>query len=191
MSLIAAYKKSFNNKRLIRFRTKHPEGDSFGFYGIVLEEKDSYIILAQERDFEFDGLVLLPKKVIKGYRDSKFEDCSNKIIRHNKAINKLNLPKWLTQCHEIQDVLKEIKDRDIWPIIEIIFDHGKESALYIGPISDVNNNIFNICGYDAAGKWGKICKLNVDEIFKIEINSLYAKHFNHFMRSINKRRTGN
>ena len=78
MSLATAFKKSLRNKHLMKFMTKHPEQDCF--YGVVLQERENYIILGQEKDFQFDGIVLFPKRVIKGYRDSKFEDCSNKII---------------------------------------------------------------------------------------------------------------
>lgn len=150
---------------------------------MVLLVKPTFIVLQEEQDFEFDGIVILPKKVIKGCRDNKFDKCANEIIRQNGAIKKLRLPKWLTACETIRQVLIELMERGIWPGIEHIAEDKSETAFYIGPVDDVSEEGFYLYCYDAAGKWEKEYYLRYQGIFKIEINSKYCKSFNKYMAS--------
>ncbi len=183
MSLAKKYQKSLTEKWCLRFKTKHPRGDNYD--GVVLLNQPSFIVLQEERELEFDGVVILPKKIIKGCRDGKFERCSNEIIRQNGAIKKLRLPLWMIACQTIPQVLIELMDRGIWPGIEHLDDEKTSTAFYLGPITGTGDTGFWLYCYDAAGKWEKEYFLNYQNIFKLEINSNYCKHFNKFMKSQN------
>jgi hypothetical protein len=73
--------------------------------------------------------------------------------------------------------------RDIWPGVEIVFNEGRDSAFYLGRLIWLDDEHFSIRGYDAAGKWEKNYQLPYDEIFKIEFDSSYCRHFNIHMKS--------
>jgi hypothetical protein len=178
-------KKSMNRRWCLRFRTKHPDGDNFD--GVVTHIKDEFIALHEERDFEFDGVVILPKKVIKGFRDSRFERCRNKILRENGSIRKIRSLRWLVSCGTLQDVMQEIMTRGIWPAVETLFHGGKKSAFFLGPIMSTSDDHFSLRCYDAAGHWEKKYKLSYDEIFKVEIDSRYCRIFNAYMRLKSRR----
>ncbi len=186
MKIADTYKKSLNEKWLIRFKTNHPDGDYYD--GIVLKETESFIVLAPELDFEFDGIYILAKKYIKGYRDGKFEECCNKIIRFNGQIKKIKLPVWLNQCNKIEDVFRGIKRHNIWPLVEILFNKNKESDFYIGSIVGGNDKEFGIRSYDSTGEWEKEYVLNYDEVLRIGFNDRYSKNFNRFVKN-NERET--
>ncbi len=174
--------KSFKKKTLIRLITSHPKGDSFD--GIVLYQTANFVTLASIVDFEFNGLVLISSKFIRGIRDSKFEKCYNRIIKFNKSIDKVRMPGWVKGCFLLEDVLRELERRRIWPSVEVVFLEDKtenNSAFYLGPIQDVNSKEFLIYGYDADGSWEKCYKLQIDEIFKIAFYDRYTTHFNKFM----------
>ncbi|MCP4711456.1 MAG: hypothetical protein GY869_22780, partial [Planctomycetes bacterium] len=85
MNIAQKYRKSRRESWCLRFKTVHPDGDNYD--GVITDIKRSFVVLREQRDFEFDGLNLLFKKFIKGYRDGRFEICLNEIIRDNGQIN--------------------------------------------------------------------------------------------------------
>lgn len=186
MELKLIYKKSFTKKWLVRLKTKHPDGDAYD--GIVLKETKSFVVLALEKDFEFYSICILAKKYIRSFRDGKFEKCFNKILRFNGQIRKLKLPRWLSRCEEIENVFRAMKRRNIWPIVEILFNKNKRSDFYIGSIVGGNDKEVGIRSYNAAGDWEKEYVLNYNEILRIEFNDKYSKHFNNFMKTKRKQK---
>jgi len=180
MSLAKKYKKSFDGHWCLRFKTRHPDNDAYD--GVVTHITRDFIILREEVDFEFDGIIILPKKSIKGYRDSKYETCCNEILRENGAMKKCHSPRWLDSCETLSQVFAQMKSRDIWPGVETLFNEGKENAFYIGPITRTEDHYFYILCYDAAGKWEKEYQLTYEEVFRIELNSRYCDNFNAYMR---------
>jgi hypothetical protein len=181
MSLARKFGKSLAEKWCMRFKTKHPDGDNYD--GIVTHIKPGFIVLREEESFELDGVIILPKRFIKGVRDGKFDLCCNEILRRNGALKHLRPIRWLNSCETIPQVIAALMRRDIWPGVEVIFNEGAESALYLGPITRVADDRFFIKCYDAAGRWEKEYELSYGEIFRIEIDSMYSRHFNAYMRS--------
>ena len=181
MSLAQKYRKSMDERWCLRFKTVLPDGDTYD--GIVTHNKRQFVVLREERDFGFDGVILLPKKIIKGYRDNKYEKCCNAIIRDNGSVNKVKVPRWLNSCDDFTDVLAQLKRRDIWPGIEILFNEGSETAFYLGPITRMDEDMFYLKGYDAAGDWEKVYELDYDDICRIEFDSKYCNSFNAHMQS--------
>jgi len=184
MTLNEIYKKSLNEKRLIRLKTKHPDGDNYD--GIILKETDKLIFLASETDFEFNGIIIFAKKFIKGFRYGRFEECHNELIRFNGQINKVRLPVWLKTVNSWEDILRGLNKRDIWPCVEILYNKLEKSVFYIGPGIGGDEEGFTLHGYDADGKWEKEYYLNYDEIFRVEFNDKYSKNFNSYMKSKEK-----
>ncbi len=181
MSFERKYKKSLDEQWCMRFETAHPDNDNYD--GVITQIKSDYVVLREEYSFEFDGVIILPKRVIKKIRDGKYDKCCNEIIRCNGAIKKLHTPKWLDNCETIHQVVNELKRRKIWIAVEILFDKETNSALYLGPIINIIDSHFSIKCYDAAGKWEKEYQIDYDEIFRIEFDSKYCNHFNAFMKS--------
>ncbi|WP_171039816.1 hypothetical protein, partial [Streptococcus pseudopneumoniae] len=160
-----------------------PDGDNYD--GVVTHVKHSYIALKEGVDFDFDGVVILPKKVLKGSRDGKAEECTNRIIRYNGNIKNARSPRWLNNCSSLVDILRQLQKRNIWPAIEILFllDGKTESDFFIGPITRIENNVFWIHGYDGSGRWNDEYEIGISEIFRIEFDSAYLNHFNSYMKN--------
>ncbi len=131
----------------------------------------------------FDGLVVLPKRVIKGWRDGRFERCTNKIIRQNGTLEQLRAPRWLGSCEPISDVLVRLQRRDVWPAVEMLVDDGTKTDLYLGPIVDVTAEGFCLKCYDAVGKWEGVYELPYNAIFRVEIDSMYCNQFDAYMKA--------
>jgi hypothetical protein len=165
----------------MRFKTAHPDGDNYD--GVITHIKPRFFVLREERDFELDGVIILPKRFIKGVRDGKYERCSNQILRQNGAMKKLRSPSWLDSCETILQVFTSLMKRNVWPGVESIFNNLAESPFYIGPITRVADDRFFLKCYDAAGVWEKTYELNYDDVFKIEFDSQYCNHFNAYMKS--------
>jgi hypothetical protein len=184
MNLSVKYKKSLDKQWAIRFRTRHPEGDNYD--GVVTQIERSFIVMREIINFDFDGTLVLPKSALEGYRDGKFEACCNRILRFNGNIKKARNPKWLSSCASIQDVLKQLMSRDIWPVVEILYSlDGKiETDFFIGPIVRIEDNRFWINDYDASGKWGEKEEIGIKEILRIQFNDTYSTEFNKYMRSL-------
>ena len=127
-------------KWCVRFKTRHPDGDKVD--GVVTHVKPSFIVLREEWDFEFDGVVVLPKKVITSCRDGKYDRCSNQILRRNGAMKKLHSPRWLESCETLPAIVAALMRRDIWPAVEILANQDTDSAFYIGPITSVDDDRF-------------------------------------------------
>lgn len=183
MKVSEKYSKSLENKWVTRFKTIHPDGDNCD--GVVLAVKRSFLVIKEATDFEFDGTIILPKRVVRGYRDSEFEQCYNDVIRSNGQIKNIAIPDWLHKCSSVPEVLDQLKSHDMWPGVETLFDEGKGSAFYLGPILETREHSFSINCYDAAGRWEKVYDLKYDEIFRIEFDSKYCNHFNNYMKAHN------
>ena len=139
-------------------------------------------------DLDFDGVVILPKRVINGCRDGKIEKCTNRILQFSGNIKKARMPKWLYHCKSLPEVLGQLMKKQIWPSVEIIYDlDGKiETDFFIGPVAQIENDEFWIHDYDAAGKWGYEWFIRFDEIYKIQFDGSYSDTFNEFMQSIER-----
>jgi hypothetical protein len=181
MSLAQKYRKSREQHRFIRLKTRHPDGDNYD--GVVTDIKRRFIVLREARDFEFDGLIVLPKKIIKGYRDGPFEACYNEILRKNRRLGDAKSPHWLASCNTISDVIGQLHRRDIWPAVVILTGDGCDWEFFIGPILRATNKGFNILPYDANGTWKPEHEIEYDEILRLEFDSRYVNAFNAFMRA--------
>jgi hypothetical protein len=183
VKLSEKYGKSLENKWVIRLKTVHPDGDSYD--GIVMANKRLFLVIKEVREFEFDGTMILPKNVIRGYRDSDFEKCHNAVIRDNDQINKAEVPAWCHDCGSLREVFEYFKNHDIWPGVETLLDDGKTAAFCLGPITETSKRSFSLHCYDAAGRWEKVYCLDYDEVFRIEFDSKYCNHFNNYMKAHN------
>lgn len=181
MSLAQKYRKSLEQRWCFRLKTVHPDGDNRD--GVVVDIKREYIVLCDERDFEIDGLQVIPKKVIKGYRDGRAERCWNDILRTNGNISQVRLPKWLAACNKLPEVVAALQNRDIWPGVEILWSDGAESAFYLGPIVRQVDDGFFLRGYAANGTWEEAAHIAYKQVFRIEIDGKYCRHFNSYMKA--------
>ncbi len=181
MSLAQKYRKSKEERWCLRFTTIHPDRDAY--HGVVTEIKQSFIVLSDERDFEFGAWQIFPKKAIKGYRDGHFEKCTNEILRHNGQIKNARSPRWLGSCSSIPKIMEKLQSKNIWPGIEVLFNNKIESAFYLGPIVRLVENGFFLKCYGADGKWEKEYKIHYSEIFRIQIGGKYNEYFNTYMQS--------
>ena len=180
MSLAQKYRKSLDQRCSMRFKTRHPDGDNYD--GVVIHLAKSFIVIREVRDFDFDGIVVLPKRMVVRCRDGKYEACYNQILRMNLAIARLRVPRWLARCETIVDVLQNLMEHRIWPGVEILYGHPEKDAFYLGPIENVSRKTVGLKSYDAAGKWENTYSLEVAEIFRIEFDSNYCNHFNKYMQ---------
>jgi len=170
------------NKWCIRIRTKHPDGDAYD--GIVLDYNRNYVVIREVRDFVPDGIIIIPKKWIKGIRNGKLEKSFNAVIAFNKTIKSLKEIGWLHGMKTMEEIMGHVKSRGIWPAVEVIRDN--DYYLYLGEIKEVSRDYFGIYCYDAEGRWEKIYKLKYDSVFKIDISGNYVRYFNKFMRAASK-----
>ena len=181
MNLSKKYAASLAGQKPMRFKTLHSDGDYFD--GIVQKNNRRFIVLATYNNFEFNGHIILPKRHIKGYRDSEWEICENDIIRQNGQINKASIPKWLQECSSLKDIITQICKRKIWPTIETISTDKSNTSFYIGKILECTDSDFTLYHYDATGQWIDAFKIKYTEIFKIELGDRYSKHFNKYMKN--------
>src|SRR5438874_10863931 len=126
MRLARKYSKSMRERWSLRFKTNHPDGDNYD--GVVTHVKPGFIALREERDFEFDGLIVLPKRFIKGCRDGRYERCINEILRQDRAITRCRSPRWLDSCDSLPQLINELMRREIWPGVETLFNNESETA---------------------------------------------------------------
>ncbi len=186
MSLTEKIAESHKKQLVIRLRTRYPDGDIYD--GMITHIRKPFIVLASLSNFAFDGIVVLPKKVISGYRDGKYERRTNSIMQFNGNIKKNKTPKWLDKCETLADIVAALQKNDIWPCIETIHRSGSDTDVdfYIGRITDVGERCFNIHHYDAAGEWEGECEIDYKDLFRIEFNDEYSRQFNKYMKEQGK-----
>lgn len=163
----------------MRFKTSHPDGDCYD--GVVVHVGSDFIALREEADFEFDGIQILPKRVVRGYRDGRFDRCCNEILRYNGQIRKAVAPAWLAGCVTVSDVLRHCHKKDIWPGLEVI-DLEDGGLFYLGPIAELTTEVVRQKCYDADGRWEKVYEIPYGDIFRVEIGGKYCTHFNSYMK---------
>lgn len=184
MSLTQKYEKSLRDRWCMRFKTSIDDGDDFD--GIVTHIKRNFIVLRELRELDFDGLVILPKKVIRGYRDNQYEDCINAIIRKLGTIKKAKAPRWLDSCDTLSEVFVQLKKRDIWPVVETDSETAEGTALYLGPITRADAKTFELDCYDATAKWEQVYEIKYSDVQRIEIDGSYDNAFNAYMRTLER-----
>jgi hypothetical protein len=177
-------KTSQKNRSIIRLHYQNESDEDYD--GIVLHATNKIVVLACAKDFEFDGYQVLLRDRIQGYRNSKFEKCHTQILSQNKQLNKLRVPKWVSNIDDTDSVIKGMTKYGIWPAIESV--HNSESAFYIGPITSVSEDRFTLYCYDATGKWEKEYEFGFDDVIRIEWASKYCKHFNNYMKAAHNKR---
>ncbi|UCE50682.1 MAG: hypothetical protein JSW47_11050 [Phycisphaerales bacterium] len=144
MSLSKKYAKSKDLKWSLRFRISHPEGDYVN--GVVLHNARNFTVTREMIHFDFDGIVILPKRIMKGCRDGKFERCCNRILQFSGSTKKARLPKWLCRCNSMPEIVRLLMERQIWPSVEIVYglDGKIETDFFIGPITQISDDKFRI-----------------------------------------------
>lgn len=180
MSLSAKFRKSLARSWYLRFKTIHPEHENID--GIVRKIAPRLIVLRETWDLEFDGIIVVPKKVIRGTRDGRFERCLNRILREDGIRKWLKIPAWLDACETLPDVIVALMKRDIWPGVEILSGRKKDSVFYLGPITRTTDEGFYLYCYDADGTWEKEYEIDYDEVYKLQFDSRYCNRFNRYMR---------
>ena len=175
------YLKSLNEQCVLCFSTIHPEGDRYD--GVVTAIKPDFVVVCEERDWEFDGIQIFPKRAIADIRDGKFEACADRIVRENNALSKVMMPQWLDACQSLADALQAMQHQEIWPAVETLTGKNQDFFLYLGPITKFAKHSFWIRAYDAAGNWERQYEIDYSEVFRIEIGSRYCTHFNDYMKS--------
>jgi len=181
MSLAQEYRKSLEQRWCLQLKTSLPDDDVYR--GIVTHDRPRFIALASLVDFAFDGVEILPKKYIRGYRDSDFERCTNEIIRSNGALEGLTPLSWLDSVQTIRELLAEVHKRDIWPGVELLKRDANRTAFYIGPVLEVRKSDFDLNCYDAAGEWEKEYELPLRDVCRISLGDRYTTEFNRYMRA--------
>jgi hypothetical protein len=170
--------KSLDEKWCVRLTTSQPSGDAFD--GVVIHIGKSIVALREFRDFQADGVLVFPKKSLAEVRDGELEVCENKIIKHSGEIRNINKMKWLADIDTVEDLLRVISKRKIWPAIEQII--SDDSALFVGSIVEVKNKFFEIYCYDAAGQWEGAKNIDYKKVFRVEFKSRYLNYFNDYMK---------
>lgn len=181
MSVTAKCRKSLDERRGVHFQTTHPDGDAYR--GVVTHLRPGFVVLREEVDFEFDGFLVLPRRSIKSVRDGKYERCANDILRQRGALKRLRPARWLDPCATLPELIAALMRRRVWPAVETLPAPGGESSLYLGPLTGVGGDSFTLWCYDAAGRWEAEYEIGYAEVFRIEFDSRYCRHFNAYMRA--------
>jgi|GEM_PF-1861872 len=180
MGLSEKYRKSLELKWALRLKTAIPEWGNFD--GVVTHNNKSMVVFREFPEFAADGVLILPKKHICGYRDSGFERCANAILRDGGALDDLCAIPWLDQIESLPQLFQEFVTRDVWPGVEVVFDDGDQSAYYIGPVLSADDRGFALCCYDSNGKWEKVYRLEYQEVARVTLGDNYTTEFNRYMR---------
>ena len=87
MKLAEEYKKSLSEKWSIRLRTRHPDGDNYD--GVVTQIKRGFVVLREERELDFDGIIILAKELSKapatGNMSARLMRYSEKTMQYEKS----------------------------------------------------------------------------------------------------------
>lgn len=169
------------SRSVIKLCTRHPDGTVF--YGIVLGNTTLFVVLQELTSFEADGIVVIPKKWITAIHNGKNERCMNEVVQNILSTNGISISNPCEGLKSLRELVGHLQKEDIWPAVEVLYE-GKES-LYLGPITKVSRRSFSMNCFDAAGEWEKEYELGYNEIFKIEIESRYVKHFSEYMKRKN------
>jgi hypothetical protein len=167
-----------SSRRAIRIRTKHPDGTVLA--GFILRNARSFLVIQEVTSFELDGIIILPKRWLRGICNGKNERGLNSVLQNVMNVASVSIDSAYGKLDTVAEILAHLKAESIWPAIEVVYK--REASIYIGPITTVSEKAFKVYCYDAAGEWEKEYELEYSEIFKIEIDSKYVRHFNEYMK---------
>lgn len=179
MSITGKFKKSLEDRWSMQFKCNGPDKDHYN--GVVMKIGKTFVVLNRIFNLALDGILILPRKAVTGYRDGKNEVGHNQVLRFHHLIEKLKIPGWLSKCESIPEILKALQKRDIWPIVEVNYEGNQ--FFHIGPIVEVNEREFHIRNYKATGKWDQFYILEYSWLLRIGFGDCYSTRFNKFMRA--------
>ena len=130
-----------------------------------------------------EGITILPLEHIVEVRNSWHERVYDKVLAFHNKLSDLNQDKWIHELSNIRDVLASLKNRNIWPSIEIM-DGDDDTSLYMGKITEVNESCFIIYSYDSLGNWERETSLEYEDIFCIQVFNKYTERFNSYVKSL-------
>lgn len=153
MGLSEKYKKSLESKWCLRLKTTWPDSEFHD--GVVTHNRRRFLILREMDDLAFDGVTILPKRHIVGYRDGGIEECTNAILRASGALEEPHPFPWLDGVHTFPELFYELKEREFWPGVLMADEENDWTYLCIGPVVAANAHHVQILTYDARGRWRK------------------------------------
>ena len=174
-------RRSLEEQWCVRVHSDHPAGDACD--GVVLALHPELVVLREEDDFEFDGVVVLPRRSVRSVRDDEYERASNAILRHNGQLERLaETPAWMVRSTSLLELLAGARRHDVWPGVECLQDDDG-TGFYLGPVTGLADDSFFQRCYDAAGAWEREYEIDYEAVLRVELDSRYTRHFNAFMRS--------
>lgn len=178
MTLLPKVRNSLRNQSVIHFEIDHPDDETFD--GVVIYMTSNFIAVCLAIDFELSGIAIVPRTHLKSVRDNANEKSMTRIMRHNRQLDKLKVPRWLSTCETLPDIFCQLKNRSIWPAVTIV--DGKDSWFFIGKITLAEERGFCIESYTSTGKWTKEQGLRMQDVALINVDGQYEKHFNRYMK---------
>lgn len=174
---------SKDKKHTIRMHTKHPDEETYD--GVVLGLSNSLVVFQDTSEFAFEGVSIMPRKWLTKIRDGDFEETYDKVLRHHGELKKLNRKKWVNELTSVKAAIAAIQAKGIWPSIEA-YDGKNDTAMFLGPITEVQSSKFTIYAYDANGNWEQEYDIKYSEVYCIQLFNQYTDRFNEYVKSLNK-----
>lgn len=164
-------------RKVVRFLTKHPHNDKY--HGVLLAAHEQHLIFRVVDNFRFDGVLVLPMKQLKKVQGGQNEIVFDQIMFKEKKLAVPPCPAWILKAPSIEALVQAMLKRGLWPVVET--RRGKETALYLGPVTNAGESSFSLYCYNSYGQWEKEYRLSYRDIFKIEFFDDYSTPFNAYM----------
>jgi len=186
-SLDRKLRKSLDKRWSMRFRIIEFESDGLDggddLDGVVIHLNDDLVVLRIRRGLEFDGVVVIPRLLVRDWRDGSFEKAQNEILRYTGQISRARAPAWMVRCGSVADVVGALMRRRIWPYITMSVRNPKRTSHYLGPILERDGESFSLRCYGSCGVWQKPCRLRFNRVLRIRYDDAYSRNFNRYMKA--------
>jgi hypothetical protein len=178
--------KHIDKKEYVKIYLSDKKGYSLiNFSGIIFNQNESFILMSDFNDFNFDGFVIIRKSDVSEIRKSENETFIDQILNKegikNEILNKSKSLDFLLS--DFKEMFVDLEQKGKAIIIERLYE--KESKFHIGPISKVEKKKVFINYFSAKGEFDLIPLVSkFKEITYFRIESPYANLYHKYSKTV-------
>ena len=181
MSFQKQFLKAFMKKKFISIHTEQPDNDSYD--GIIVALTQSYIIIAQELDYEFDGYVLIPRCNICGYRQSDVEQFSYNLMKSSGDITQLEIPNWMQQSKTNENAFSAIMSHNPWMRISWVCPNCDDIHVDVGKLIAYDDESISMDLYHKNGSYQGEMGWAMNKIYALEFDAKFLVKFANYFKN--------
>jgi len=163
----------------LRATLRTPAGTNV--FGFPMAVSDDVLLMREICDYQFWGVVAIPRNNIANYRSGRYERFAESILKTEKVASKIGLLKWktpITLKSTFEFLCRFHIDTSVTTGYQAANVEPGEKRFYLGRITSIDDHGLLIRSVDALGKWDrKPTRITFAQVTQVGFDDPYIRTF--------------